>query len=226
MKRAFSLLANFFGAPSATAASNQPLASHLSPDLADTAIDVSRIVPIIKSRAWLLQSQADNAASFEYVTEDLNADLVVVYVEDENKNLRYLSAAQMAGIGMAWQEMRALALENLMRRLPQIRLHSTGPVSMLTAGGNYEASLLLVKDFWAGDKVQVVGEIVVAVPSRDVVLITGSANPEGLMQLKKLAQASRPARASFQLTQTLFVYRDGQFLPWGEPVVPDLITVA
>lgn len=186
--------------------------------VAPSALNVRRIVPIIKSRSWLAESHnvaAGKAAPFDFLTEELNTELVVVYVEDENKVLRYLNAAQLNAIGVPRQDLRALALENLMRLLPQIQLHSAGPVSMLTAGGNYEASLLLVKDFWGGGKVQVAGEIVVAVPSRDVVLITGSHNPDGLAQLSKLARASRPAKASFQLTQSLFVYRDGQFLPWN-----------
>ena len=221
MKRSFSLFANLFGssatptttppAPSAALASVHGAVESRLPER-------QHIVPIIKSRSWLAESRhtpADNTQPFDFLTEEFNAEMVVVYVEDQNKILRYLNAAQLAALGVKRQDLRALALENLMRLLPQIQLHSAGPVSMLTAGGNYEASLLLVKDFWGGGKVQVAGEIVVAVPSRDVVLITGSGNPDGLAQLKKLARASRPAKASFQLTQSLFVYRDGQFLPWS-----------
>lgn len=220
MMRAFSLFAKLLGT---AAAADSTAPTGAAPGAAPgtrqiaTILDTRRIVPIIKPRAWLAQSQlaAAHATPFDFVTDDLNTELVVVYVEDDKRNLRYLSAAQLAEFGLTQQELRPLALENLMRLLPQIQLHSTGPVSMLTAGGNYEASLLLVKEFWSAGKVQVAGEIVVAVPSRDVVLITGSANPEGLAQLQKLARASRPAKASFELTQTLFVCRDGQFLPWS-----------
>lgn len=216
MMRAFSLFAKLLGT-AAAADSTAPTGAAPGTRQIATILDTRRIVPIIKPRAWLAQSQlaAAHATPFDFVTDDLNTELVVVYVEDDKRNLRYLSAAQLAELGLTQQALRPLALENLMRLLPQIQLHSAGPVSMLTAGGNYEASLLLVKEFWSAGKVQVAGEIVVAVPSRDVVLITGSANPEGLAQLQKLARASRPAKASFELTQTLFVCRDGQLLPWS-----------
>ena len=174
------------------------------------SIEKRRIVPLIKSRAWLNEVPAEKHP--DYVTEDLNEQLVVVYVEDQRKTIRYLSPAQLAQAGVKREELRALALENLMRLLPQVDLHKGPLVSMLTAGGNYEASLLLVKDFWGAGKVQVTGEIVVAVPSRDVVLITGSANADGLAHIRKLARASRPVKASYQLTDTLFVYRNGRFV--------------
>jgi uncharacterized protein YtpQ (UPF0354 family) len=177
-------------------------------------LETARIVPIIKSRAWLDESRSapgPAAQPFDHVTEDFNEELVVVYVEDQRSNLRYLDSAQLATAGIGRAELRALALENLMRLLPQVELHKGPLVSMLTAGGNYEASLLLVKDFWGGGKVAVDGEIVVAVPSRDVVLIAGSSNAAGLAHLRQLARASKPAKASWQLPDTLFVYRNGHF---------------
>jgi uncharacterized protein YtpQ (UPF0354 family) len=51
---------------------------------------------------------------------------------------------------------------------------------MITAGGDYEASLLLFDDIWSGGQIKVEGDIVVAVPAKNVLLITGSQNRKGL----------------------------------------------
>jgi len=99
---------------------------------------------------------------------------------------------------------------NLRRVLPDIELHEGPLVSMLTAGGTYEASLLLLEDLWAGDKPKVDGDYVVAVPSRDVLLITGSRNQEGLAKLRELAEEIATT-GSYALTSELFIRRNGAF---------------
>ena len=86
---------------------------------------------------------------------------------------------------------------------------------MITAGGDYEASLLLFEDLWKEQKMKVEGEYVVAVPSRDMLLITGTKNSEGVAKLKKLA-AKIVSEAPYRLTSDLFVYRAGKFEKYSE----------
>ena len=57
--------------------------------------------------------------------------------------------------------MRALAVENLKRVLPKIELRCDVEVMLMSAGGNYEASLLLIDDIWSSGQVNVNGDIVV-----------------------------------------------------------------
>ena len=46
---------------------------------------------------------------------------------------------------------------------------------MLTAGGNYEATLILLPEVWESVAEMVSGQIVAAVPARDVLYFTGDA---------------------------------------------------
>jgi uncharacterized protein YtpQ (UPF0354 family) len=55
------------------------------------------------------------------------------------------------------------------------------------------------------------GDYVVAVPSRDLLLITGSRNQEGLAKLRELAEEVATT-GSYTLTRELFVYRQGRFV--------------
>ena len=60
---------------------------------------------------------------------------------------------------------------------------------MLKAGGDYEASLLLFDDIWRDGQVKVDGDIVVAVPAKDVLLVTGSNN----LKASRFAPCSPPS---------------------------------
>jgi uncharacterized protein YtpQ (UPF0354 family) len=86
---------------------------------------------------------------------------------------------------------------------------------MVTAGGTYEASLLLFDSIWSSDNFNVDGELVVAIPSRDLLLVTGSRDKEGLEQLRKLA-VKTVEEASYRLTPELFVRKEGGWLPFRE----------
>jgi hypothetical protein len=86
---------------------------------------------------------------------------------------------------------------------------------MLTAGGNYEASLLLLDSIWSGLEKEVIGEVVVSVPTRDLLVVTGSGDSAGLERIKRLAKDAS-GRLSYRLTPKLFVYRNGKFEEFTE----------
>jgi uncharacterized protein YtpQ (UPF0354 family) len=142
------------------------------------------------------------------LSEDYNDELVIVYAMDEANRTRYLMANEE--IGVARKDLRKLAVRNLDRLLPQVQLKHDGDVGLMTANGDYEASLLLFDEIWRGGKVKVDGDIVVAVPAKDALFITGSNNREGIARLRKAATELK-AQSRYQLTDTLFVYRDGRF---------------
>lgn len=188
---------------------------------ASSELQRDRIVPIIKDRAWLeeirasMKSKDGSPPKLSQVWEDYNEDLVIVYAEDSPKNIRYFNADDLAKIKLAPGDLRALAVKNLRALVPDIELKAMGDLFRMTADGAYEASLLLASGIWTGDQIKVSGEIVVAIPARDVLLITGSKNQAGLVVLRK--QATEIARtAPYRLTPKLFVFRGGKFVPFKE----------
>jgi uncharacterized protein YtpQ (UPF0354 family) len=185
------------------------IGSLLDSRAAAAPVDRARIVPVVKDRGWL-RALPGSGKRPQHVFEDLNEDLVVVYAEDSPKSIRYLAAKDLEQLGLRREELRPLAVGNLEKLLPDIQLRRGELVSMLTAGGNYEASLLLLDAIWSGGQLQVDGEIVVAVPARDLLLFTGSRHKAGVARLREIAV--RAAREeSYSLTGRLFVYRNGKF---------------
>ena len=176
------------------------------------------IIPIVKDRGWLeeirlsMQRMGSGKAQ-ENVYEDINDALIVVYAIDTPSNIAYLSPDELESLGVQREDLRALAVRNLRGLLPGIEVHRGDLVNMITADGNYEASLLLFADLWEREREKLRGEPVAAVPARDLLLFADSANPDAVAQLKQLASKMR-AEATYALTERLFVLREGNWLPF------------
>ncbi len=182
---------------------------------ASDCLDRTRIVPVIKDRPWLEETRnamlsRGATQMFEVTYEDLNPDLIILYAEDSPKNMRYFGEKDLEKAGIERGQLKKLAIENLKRLLPEIKMHGGNGIFMITAGGDYEASLLLIDSIWSGLQKEVKGEIVAAIPTRDLLIVTGSEDPEGIAKVKQIVSKSR-AKGSYRLTPSLFVYRGGKF---------------
>jgi uncharacterized protein YtpQ (UPF0354 family) len=180
-------------------------------------VDRARIVPLIKDRPWLEETRqgllsrgVKEADISEYVFEDFSPDLIIVYAEDSPKNVRYLRPKDLEEAKLSRTELRSVAIENLKRLLPNIECRGGKGLYMITAGGDYDASVLLFDSIWSGKQMEVKGDFVVAVPTRDLLMVTGSKDPEGIEKLRQTVEQVW-AGGSYKLTQKLFVYRNGKF---------------
>jgi uncharacterized protein YtpQ (UPF0354 family) len=179
-------------------------------------VESARIIPVIKDRPWLEETRhallsRGAQKTPEYVYENFILDLIIVYAEDSPKNIRYLTPKNLEELKIERKQLRELATENLKRLLPNIERRGTNGLYMLTAGGNYEASLLLLDSIWKDAQLDVQGDIVVAIPTRDLLLVTGSENQEGIEKVTQIVKKSFSEGFSYRLTQKLFVYRNGKF---------------
>jgi uncharacterized protein YtpQ (UPF0354 family) len=152
------------------------------------------------------------SATEQPLFEDFVGELVVVYAEDTDKATRYPGASEIQGFEPG--RLRALAVENLMRLMPRIEMrHLAEGAYMITSHADYGASLILADDIWSGDQIKVTGDIVVAVPAKDVVLATGSRDRKNLTAIRQLTHDL--ARGNGGLSEALFVYRKGRFVKFG-----------
>ena len=182
-------------------------------------VNPDRVVPVLKPRAWLAAAELSTGgpgADAMPVWDPLGPDLCVVYAEDRPASVRILSQAQVRGLALSREALRALAGKNLGAVVPELHIRGSDGVYLVEAGGVYESSLV----FWAGltsDRLRVKGEPVVAVPSRHVLLVTGSEDARGLARVRELA-AQALVGSAYPLTTTLYVRR-GQRL---EPFTPSV----
>jgi uncharacterized protein YtpQ (UPF0354 family) len=146
------------------------------------------------------------------VWEEYNSELLIFYAEDTPKTIRYLSDSDLRSLGLSRKELRRLGIRNLLSMLPSIELHGEDGVFMMTAGGDYEASLILADSIWDSGQVKVDGDVVVAIPSRDLLLICGSRHAAAIAKVREMA-TKMASESPYRLTPTLFVRRKGTFRP-------------
>lgn len=184
-------------------------------DLQDKKLDTTRIIPIVKDRAWIEETRqailAQGADKIpEHLMEDINSELVILYAEDTENNIRYLSADSLKEVGLDASQLREIACKNLERILPEIQRHGENGVYMLTAGGTFESSLLLLDFVWKDPGLKVEGDLVFAIPARDLLMVTGTDDPEGIARMRKVVAEVFSENGSYRLTQKLFLYRAGK----------------
>lgn len=183
--------------------------------LATQKLDPARIVPVIKDRPWLEETKkalANRGAEKlpQNVYEGYNDELVIVYAEDSPRNVRYFGPDDLAEAKIDRKDLRSLATENLKKIIPKMERHGANGLFMIVAGGDYEASLLLFDNLWDEMKSQVKGDVVAAIPTRDLLVVTGSEDAQGIQSMKKIIEDAT-AKGSYRLTKKMFVYRDGKF---------------
>lgn len=179
-----------------------------------SVVDRSRIVPVLKSASWVeaIQEQRKGAPPTQLLTEAFNSELTIVYAEDHPSSIRYLMASNDVG---DHGKLHDLALANLNRILPKIEM-IPGPdgVFLINAGGEYEPSLLLADGIWSSGQIKVDGDVVVAVPAKSALVVTGSHNRAGIANLRSIA--AELVKGPYALTPALFVYRGGKWVKFED----------
>ncbi|MEO0345837.1 MAG: DUF1444 family protein [Pseudomonadota bacterium] len=160
----------------------------------NTTGHIDSLFPVIKDVGYIEQVRelmrttdgADPDAPFPLYFEPLNSDLVVMYAFDSEASIRFASSEDIEALGIQGKELQIRALDNLLAYLPEIGREGDDSLSMVLADGNYEASLLLYDEIWSREVFRVAGDIVVFVPARDVLLVTGTEDEAGLARARGL----------------------------------------
>jgi len=197
----------------------QYVASFKAIDAPAPVLDRAQIMPVIKTKDWvdsaLAAAKAQGGKPAELVMEDFSGGLVVVYAQDTPSNMAFLTPGDLGKLGLKPADLRQIAVANLAALPDKIGVKRGPLVSIVVAGGTYEASLLLLTDFWKAQAAKVDGEIVAAIPARDLLLFTGSKNTVGVAKLAALA-TEMLAKSSYGLTNQLYIFRKGRFQPYAQ----------
>ena len=178
-------------------------------------VDLTRIVPVIKPADYLKEIQAqagfDNADYLQNCVYDLyNDELIIVYAEDTNASIKYLFKKDLEHINFEEGALKALAIQNIDRMLNSIQKKGCEGVYMVIAGGDYEASMILIDSIITKENFDVNGDIVIAIPNRDMLLITGSKDLAGLNKIKEAAVKTFTTGAH-NLSPYLFKWNGNKF---------------
>lgn len=183
----------------------------------EAGIDPDQIVPVIKDRGWLEEVEAsleERGSRPEemptYLSDPYNSELAIFYAEDSPRNIRYLTEDAVAELEVDRDQLKERAIANLERLTGEFEVMGGDGIYLISAGGDYEASLLLVSDLWDREQMPVEGDFIAAIPARDLLIVTGSENPEGIRRVREMASEGA-AQFSYRLSPVLFVRKNGVF---------------
>jgi hypothetical protein len=150
------------------------------------------------------------------VSEHLVGDLWLTYAVESQQAFASMSPHEVQGLGLEpGGALRSLAIENLRRRIPPVRITGHSGVYMLTLpgeGGFFEASLLLLDEVWTEQMAPLLkGDPVVCVPFRDLVFVTGSDDEAGLERVGSLVANTQGQNLEHPLSPQVLVRREGQW---------------
>jgi uncharacterized protein YtpQ (UPF0354 family) len=171
-------------------------------------INAERIVPIIKPIEYLddirsVANKMGGGKDIEGVYEKYNNQLIIAYAEDTKNSIRYLTHDDLKTLSIKADSIKMLATRNLDKLLTNIQRKGGDGVYMLTAGGDYEASIILLGNILTKESLPVNGDFVIAIPNRDMLLITGSNDKAGISKIKEIAKKSFET-GNYQISEYLY----------------------
>jgi len=175
--------------------------------------DRSALVPRIKHTNFLAAlREMDVPADQMPVSEPLVGDLLVTYAYDLPGLFMMASAESVDKLGIRREELRGLAIANLKKQLPEIGMAAEPPLTRIVTGNNLEACTILADTFWADVASETPGDLVAAIPHRDLLLYCSSQAPEGVEALRQIAREVSQQPDNHTLSAQLFTWRGGKWV--------------
>lgn len=172
------------------------------------------IVPVMKARVPVhIQLEFPIPPGELPICEPYVGDLYLSYALELPERYEYLTNRHCAELGVAPETLRARSSENLRTRRPGLALNWFQDAKAVSVflGSDLEAGLLLDDGIMEKLAQDVEGDLVVAVPSRDVFLATGTGHPDGMDKLHWAVEQVWTGSGEHLLTRDLLVRGQGSW---------------
>jgi hypothetical protein len=147
----------------------------------------------------------------QYVTEPFTADMYILYYCGEQGGVdTYLTAEDLSLLHLDLPALHRQAVGNLANRIPGVVHREPAPPYTVTAGGIFAASLLLIDRIWDKQASTVSGDLIAAVPSRNLLIFAGSAPAKDIATMRRMVQREYGSSIN-AISQTLLVRRNGRW---------------
>lgn len=169
-------------------------------------IKKEEIFPLVRTTGFIEELKAEIP---NLLYENINSELGVIYlVRDEKISL---TMGDLRNLHLDMLALKSLAVQNLINQI-EVGVEEEGNRYTIVADGKFEASFLVVSDLWSKDNIPVEGTITVGVPANNVLLITGSANPNDMNWIRhRVAQAY--VESNIPISDKLFEVKGNSLIP-------------
>lgn len=182
----------------------------------------SSIFAVIKSADYLTaaKNQLIEAnlpdKNIDFVYEKINDDLYCFYVFDSESGMQLITTKDLEERKIDANTIRSTAIHNLTEHFENNvnirRLEHTGNARIFTVSldESYEASIILLDKYWNKEIFKVEGEIITFVPARNVVIVTGSQDTEGMRIAAHIAESGFN-ELGYAISQNGYKYESGNW---------------
>ena len=178
----------------------------------DTSLSADHILPLIRTKSYLqkIEDTAGANSKSHLIREELAGDLEICFVFDLPGVTKFIDEETIAALAIDRKTLLETAIANLRKITPKPIIESDKELAFVHDGGTYQSSLLLIGEFWNSKTFPYHGDLVVFLVSRDVTLVTGSEEPEGLAAAGDFAR-DMIAKEPFPMTAQPIVRRNGKW---------------
>jgi uncharacterized protein YtpQ (UPF0354 family) len=164
------------------------------------------------------KSKVYHHPSIKPIIKDICEDLNCLYAIDNEYGYEIIQEDKLADLQLSKDELHEIALSNF-RQLISTNMKAHGDTNgiMFTVNGNLEAGLVLVDEIWEQLQNQIGEEVVIAVPSRDVIVATGKSNRSMIDNFSQKAKTILEG-GDHPLSKNWFVWRNKKWELF-EPII-------
>ncbi len=184
--------------------------------------DAAQLRPVLKHAEYLVQADRyvaesedpEAAAASTLLRSPWQGELYVVWVLDRPDSMAMVAQGDLEDLGLTREAMEAKALANLKACCSELLVQPLPEIPGLfqvAVGDSYEAARLLLIEPWGALAETVKGELIVAAPTRDLVLYAGSEDQDALMALAIISQQA--AQDAYGLSGQLYRWTPEGWVP-------------
>jgi len=148
------------------------LPSIQGPEIVEVDFEAARpkIMPLIKPRDFV----EDTPKGLQLTFSPFTTRTVIAYVLDAKKHIAFVNETMRERWGKTTQELRSLACENLLEYKKEMKAHALGgdkveAIVLQTLDG-YDATRVLLPNFWERISPHLGNEFLVGIPNRDFLI--------------------------------------------------------
>lgn len=163
------------------------------PSQAEVARFRDALLPVLKNRAYIAEYAAlarkQGVPHGKLLHLPLAGDVIVAPALDLPRITRFVSVGEGQRYGLSDADIFSAALKNLKARAKSVQLIDFGGLRAFSFDADYNASLLLLPGVW--DSVpKLPSNLVVTVPSRDILVFGDGSDPRAVEALRAIAGKS------------------------------------
>ena len=168
-------------------------------------IDTSKLIACVRGANFNVGAENRNPFARKRVV----GDLYRYYCVDSKTSIAILNTKVIARLQRENKNPDGIALRNILRLSGPVNFREGEDVVLVTSGGNYEASLILVNGVWQKLTERLGSNLVFAVPNRDIFVVARASSAKAVELLKANARRSF-SNGSYPVSRKIYRWRNGR----------------